>query len=110
MNPSGDKQRGLFDVKLNENLPYAHEIERRCRMMKCVFTIQEWHGSHKSKSELYGEDVNGRMSPLMPVQEGVRTILTVTEDGYKLMNVNKEVLRQGVTTDVFEAFDSMPYK
>lgn len=75
--------------------------------MRCVFTSNELIGGHRVKSELWTESKEGTRAPLLPVIDGVKTILTVKADGYKLANVEGEILRQGITTDVFEVANSM---
>ena len=53
------------------------------------------------------ETQDGKTEPLLPIIKGIKTILTVGENGYKLVNARKEILRQGKDTNVFNVIDSM---
>jgi len=60
------------------------------------------------KSEFWTETKEGARAPLLPLKDGVRALLTVGRNGYKVHNVHGEVMRQGVETDVFTIYDNMP--
>jgi len=75
--------------------------------MKCVFTSTEWIGNNRGKSELLTENKAGIISPLLPIEDGIKTILSVNTSGFTLVTVNREILRQGKEQNVFSIVDSM---
>lgn len=77
--------------------------------MKCVYKETAFVGNHFSKSELWTETREGRIAPLLPIREGVRAKLTVTDKGFTLSNVEGEVLRCGNEKDVFSIYDGAMY-
>ena len=51
-------------------------------MMKCVYSVNEFSSNSLVSSELWGETMEGKSGPLLPIIEGIKATLTVTKDGY----------------------------
>lgn len=76
--------------------------------MKCVYSVNEFSSNSLVSSELWGETMEGKSGPLLPIIEGIKATLTVTKDGYTgENNAFGEIVRQGKETDVFAIYDTM---
>ena len=67
----------------------------------CIFKVNTYAMGQRSKSELFTETPDGNRAPLLPVEKGQRTKLTITDAGYTIENSTGAIVARGLETEVF---------
>jgi len=69
--------------------------------MRCIYRQNMFAMNQLSRSELWTETPEGNRAPLLPIDKGYRTKLTITDAGYTINNAAGEVISRGLETEVF---------
>ncbi|MBM7598025.1 hypothetical protein JOC34_000382 [Virgibacillus halotolerans] len=69
--------------------------------MKCIIKRNTYAKGSFSKSEFWTERKDGKFNPLLPIENGHRTKLTISDAGYQIINAAGEVVSRGLETEVF---------
>src|SRR5699024_4844968 len=69
--------------------------------MKCIYRQNTYAMGQRSKSELWAETSDGSRAPLLPIEKGYRTKLTITDAGYTIKNAAGAIVARGMETEVF---------